>query len=71
MRDSLVRTVCGLLGLAAAALAISYAMETIRTRDGAWYIGPALSLICTFAAYMLLRRAFRSAGNGSRATLDE
>jgi len=61
MKDALVRIVCGLLGLAAAVIAVSYALEAIRTRDGAWYIGPPLSLIAAFAAYMLLRRAFRDA----------
>ena len=60
MKDAVVRIACGLLGLAAAVVAISYALEAIRTRDGAWYIGPPLSLIA-FAAYMLLRRAFRAA----------
>jgi hypothetical protein len=61
MKDALVRILCGLLGLAAAALAISYALEAIRIRDGAWYVGPPLSLIGAFAAYMLLRRALRGA----------
>jgi hypothetical protein len=59
MKHALVRIACRLLGLAAAALAISYALEAIRTRDGAWYIGPPLSVISAFAAYMLLRRTFR------------
>ena len=61
MKDAMVRIVCGLLGVAAAAIAISYALEAIRTRDGAWYIGPPLAVISAFAAYMLLRRTFRGA----------
>jgi hypothetical protein len=66
MKDALVRIVCGLLGLAATVIAISYALEAIRTRDGAWYIGPPLSVISAFAAYRLLRRAFREAPDRPR-----
>ena len=61
MKDTVVRIVCGLLGLAATAIAISFALEAIRTRDGAWYVGSPLSVISAFAALMLLKRALRGA----------
>jgi hypothetical protein len=64
MKDTLIRIVSGLLGLAAAVIAISYALNAIRFRDGAWYILPPLSLISAFASYVLLRRAFRDAKEG-------
>ena len=63
MKDALVRIVCGLFGLAAAAYAIRCAVVAIESRDGAWYILPPLSLIFALAAYMLLRRALRSERN--------
>ena len=71
MKDALVRIVCGSFGMGSEALAISWALESIRYRDGAWYVGPPLSLICAFTAYLLLRRAFRSGYCGRRATLNE
>jgi hypothetical protein len=64
MKDTLIRIVSGLLGSAAAVLAISFALSAIKARDGAWYILPPLSLISAFASYMLLRRAFRGAKQG-------
>ena len=74
MKEAMARIVCGLLGLAAALVAIAYVVGAIRatafaiswalgatmSRDGAAYILPALiSLTSAFAAYMLLRRSFR------------
>ena len=74
MKEALARIVCGLFGLAAAVVAIAYAVGAIRaaafaiswalgatmSRDGAVYILPPLiSLTSAFAASMLLRRSFR------------
>ena len=58
MKDIPIRIVSGLLGLAAAALALWMAAIAIKgVISGLSYI-VLVSLLSGFAAYMLLRRAF-------------
>jgi hypothetical protein len=61
MKDTPIRIVSGLLGLAAAVLSLWMAVVAIKgVISGLSYI-VFVSLLSGFGAYMLLRRAFRDA----------
>jgi hypothetical protein len=61
MKDTLIRIVSGLLGSAAAVIAIWMAVIFLKGAiSGSSYIG-LVSLLSGFGAYMLLQRAFRQA----------
>jgi hypothetical protein len=69
MKDRLIRIVCGLFGLATAALSLSFARSALRYRD-LGYLPESLSFLFALAAFVLLRRALRGAmkpQSGSRA----